>query len=330
MWVAARTPGSPTGSKTPEREVQATTGASLATAAPAGTVLESSSAPSVAGAESASAPVFESLSYSHDAHGTRRLGFRFTGPVDDIPVVTMEDLSAALPDQVSMGQQPQTGTATICNDQHFGTSGSVELLFPASLFGPRVSSELLDVRPVADMEEFAIDPMIGKIIACPQAGDFVQVWIALAGDPTLDRFDVEVVGDVITLTVFDEPVDGPVMRHSRPSLDASGEEAEVRGVLELESGCLYVALDEVGERYPVVWPYGMRWDPTNAEVVPPTGPPMPIGSAVYGGGGYYSVDDIERIAGADVAAIAEDCVDNVHGEIAVVNNSDAAIGLAPG
>lgn len=121
-------------------------------------------------------------------------------------------------------------------------------------------------------------------------------------------------------------VDGPVMRYPERSSSQEGMAAEVRGVLELDGECLYVALDEVGERYPVVWPAGTRWDADAQVVVPPQGESMGVGDEVYGGGGYLYVEDVERIAGSQASALAAECVDNAYGEIAVVNNSDTAIG----
>ena len=85
------------------------------------------------------------------------------------------------------------------------------------------------------------------------------------------------------------------MRYPQHADDDEGMAAEVRGVLQLEGSCLYVFLDEVGERYPVLWPAGTHWDGENNAVVPPAGAPMPIGSEVYGGGGYLTVQDIERL-----------------------------------
>jgi hypothetical protein len=120
------------------------------------------------------------------------------------------------------------------------------------------------------------------------------------------------------------------MRYPNPSSDEEGMAAEVRGLLQLEGMCLYIALDEFGERYPVLWPAGTRWDEENTSVIPPTGAPIPIGSQVYGGGGYLYVDDIERLAGAEASALASTCVDNKYDEIAVVNNQDTAIALAEG
>ena len=104
--------------------------------------------------------------------------------------------------------------------------------------------------------------------------------------------------------------------------------AEVRGGLELDGECLYVALDEVGERYPIVWPAGTRWDVDNQSVVTPLGESIVVGDEIYGGGGYLNVEDVERIAGLQVSELAARCVDNTYGEIAVVNNADTAIGPA--
>lgn len=125
-------------------------------------------------------------------------------------------------------------------------------------------------------------------------------------------------------------VDGPVMRYPNSSGGEAGLEAEIRGVLQLEGMCLYIALDEIGERYPVVWPAGTRWDGESPSVVPPAGAPMPVGSQVYGGGGYTHVDDIERLARPEASARAFTCVDNEYDEIAVVNNRDTAIAVAEG
>jgi len=84
-----------------------------------------------------------------------------------------------------------------------------------------------------------------------------------------------------------EAIDGPVMRYPHPSDDTEQLAAPVSGVLQLEGQCLYVVSDEAGERYPIVWPAGTRWDEANTSVVSPTGQLMPIGSEVSGGGGYF-------------------------------------------
>jgi len=125
-----------------------------------------------------------------------------------------------------------------------------------------------------------------------------------------------------------DAVDGPVMRHPKHSDSNEGLTAEVRGVLELDGSCLYVARDDIGGRYPIVWPAGTRWDQEKQAVVSPMGESMAIGDEVYGGGGYFYVADVEQIAGPQASSLAADCADNTYGEIAVVNNWETAIGPA--
>ena len=126
----------------------------------------------------------------------------------------------------------------------------------------------------------------------------------------------------------DSGIDGPVMRHPERSDNQDEMAAEVRGLLELEGSCLYVSLSEVGERYPIVWPSGTQWSASGQAVVTPGGLSMAIGSEVYGGGGYLDLADVERIAGSQAATLAAQCIDNTYGEVAVLNNTDTAIGPA--
>jgi hypothetical protein len=123
-------------------------------------------------------------------------------------------------------------------------------------------------------------------------------------------------------------LDGPVMRYAAATSAQGGNDAEIRGRLELDGDCLYVALDEVGERYPIVWPAGTTWDVDNQTVISPSGARMSIGSNVYGGGGYRYVADVESALGRDAEARAAECIDNRYGEIAFVNNRGDAIGPA--
>lgn len=104
--------------------------------------------------------------------------------------------------------------------------------------------------------------------------------------------------------------------------------AQVRGRLVVEGDCLYLALDEVGERYPIVWPAGTTWDADHKAVLSPTGVAMPVGSDVSGGGGYLVVADVESLLGSEAAALASRCLDNTYGEIAFVNNGDTSIAPA--
>ncbi|MCP3880767.1 MAG: hypothetical protein GY701_20590, partial [Sulfitobacter sp.] len=109
-------------------------------------------------------------------------------------------------------------------------------------------------------------------------------------------------------------LDGPVMRH-RDAESSHGEDAEIKGILEIDGGCLYVALDEVGERYPVVWPSSTVWDADARQVVLASGQVVKDGDRVYGGGGYHYVDDVQRVAGEAAVDVADRCVDNRYGEI---------------
>ena len=118
------------------------------------------------------------------------------------------------------------------------------------------------------------------------------------------------------------------MRYPEPAPSDEGQDAEVRGRLELDGDCLYVALDEIGERFPVVWPAGSTWDVESERVISPSMTAMPVGSEVSGAGGYRYVDDVGRTLGTEAESLASRCVDNTHGEIAFVNNGEDAIGPA--
>lgn len=120
-------------------------------------------------------------------------------------------------------------------------------------------------------------------------------------------------------------LDGPVIRHLE-AYSNDEEDAEVRGVVEIEGDCLYVALDEIGERYPIVWPAATSWDPDTGRVLLPNGESVSHGDSVYGAGAYRYVDDVEALAGEAAAALAGECVDNQYGEVAVVNNRVEGIG----
>lgn len=123
-------------------------------------------------------------------------------------------------------------------------------------------------------------------------------------------------------------VDGPVMHWPDSAGSGDGMDAVVSGVLELEGECLYVARDELAERYPVLWPSGTRWDADAQAVVTASGEMLVAGDEVDCSGGCLYIGDIERLAGADAVELAQRCLDNTYGEIAVVKNSDSAIGRA--
>jgi hypothetical protein len=123
-------------------------------------------------------------------------------------------------------------------------------------------------------------------------------------------------------------LDGPVIRYPESSSNDDGMDAEVRGRLELDGGCLFVVVDEIAERYPVVWPAGTSWDAKQEAVVAPSTARMPVGDEVDGGGGYLFVEDVERLIGSEAATVAERCVDNADDEIVFVNNQEDGIGPA--
>ena len=129
--------------------------------------------------------------------------------------------------------------------------------------------------------------------------------------------------------VADAAVDGPVLRHPQRSERDEGLAAEIRGELQVEGECLYVAPGE-GDRYPILWPAGTAWHHQSRSVISPTGTSIPVGTTIAGGGGYLYVVDVERLAGEWAALAAERCVDNTYGEIAVVNNAPTAIGPTAG
>ena len=67
--------------------------------------------------------------------------------------------------------------------------------------------------------------------------------------------------------------------------------ALVLGTVTLEDGCLVTTLD--GIRYPLVWQPGTSWNGVDT-VILPDGVNLPMGQAIEAGGGYYSVDQLER------------------------------------
>ena len=183
--------------------------------------------------------------------------------------------------------------------------------------------------------DMALD-MAGRVVqsACVRSVVLLAV-VALVscGDPATSNTTDEQTSPSASsnVAVAQSTVVGPVMRYPRRSNDRMGMAALIRGVLQLEGMCLYIAAtDVVGERYPVLWPGGTTWDEQNNSVIPPVGAPIPIGSRVEGGGGFLYVSDIERLAGPEASTRATSCVDNTYGEIAVFNNQDAAAALATG
>jgi hypothetical protein len=159
---------------------------------------------------------------------------------------------------------------------------------------------------------------VAALLMVASCGDAVTSDLGDSSSPPTSNVEAE----------MQSAVDGPVMRYPTLPVSDDGMAAQVRGTLQLDGECLYVVVDEAGERYPILWPAGTSWDEQNQSVIPSAGEPMPVGSAVSGGGGYLRVADVQRLAGSDAATVASSCVDNQYGEIAVVNNQAAAIVLS--
>ncbi|MGZ4672016.1 MAG: hypothetical protein ACXV6M_14895 [Ilumatobacteraceae bacterium] len=120
-------------------------------------------------------------------------------------------------------------------------------------------------------------------------------------------------------------IDGPLMRYPDTS-SASGRLATLlQGVLEVNGDCLYLDQKSIGQRFPILWPAGTRWDGSNQSVVSPDGEVMRMGGLVEGRGGYFYLSDVDLLAGIAAWNLASRCVDN-SGQIAVVENAGTAIG----
>lgn len=120
-------------------------------------------------------------------------------------------------------------------------------------------------------------------------------------------------------------LDGPVMRYPEPSSASGGLTTLLQGVLQVEGDCLYLVQDAIGQRFPILWPAGTRWDAPNQSVVSPDGVVMRVGGSVEGRGGYFFLSDVNHLAGAAAWNLASRCLDST-GEIAVIDNAGAAIG----
>jgi hypothetical protein len=115
------------------------------------------------------------------------------------------------------------------------------------------------------------------------------------------------------------------MRYPETS-STSGKLANLlQGVLQSDHDCLYLVDDRIGQRFPILWPAGTKWDGPNKSVVSPAGVVMKVGTSLTGRGGYYFLSDIDLLAGTAASNLAATCVDGT-GQIAVFQNADTAIG----
>lgn len=236
-------------------------------------------------------------------------------------------------------------TLTVSDVEVLAGDGDVTQFGPMALWaagqGPDPLSDDVQfsgLRFVAMLDQFPTAPggyapyVEGLVLGCED--DKVPVRSLAEPPPDADDLSLSELAEVVRAAAAgpapvessaSSAADGPLIRHPNRSDGEDWPMAEVRGVLQLEEDCLYVFLDEVDERYPVVWPASTTWNEDNGEVVLATGASVAIGEPVYGGGGYFSVGDVKRLVGDEAALLAAKCVDNQYGEIAIVNNYDTAI-----
>ncbi len=120
-------------------------------------------------------------------------------------------------------------------------------------------------------------------------------------------------------------IDGPLMRYPQTSSPSANLGTLLTGVLQLDAGCLYL-VQANGQRYPILWPAGTRWDDPNRSVVSPAGEVMPMGGQVEGRGGFFFLSDVQLLGGTAASNLAASCVDNSDNQVAVTENVDTAIG----
>lgn len=115
-----------------------------------------------------------------------------------------------------------------------------------------------------------------------------------------------------------ETESGSWVLYTQPRLQMGGRDAEVFGFVEMDqaTGCVYLYQPEFDISYPSVWPAGTVVTETGLRLS--DGRDIPDGEWVYGGGGYFDVEEVEGGEGSEQAAILERCpgVNNQYGEVA--------------
>ena len=114
-------------------------------------------------------------------------------------------------------------------------------------------------------------------------------------------------------------VDGPVIEGN---WRGGGETAEVLGSVVIEGDCIFLRQPEIDTRYPVVWPHGTSWNPSESAIKLPDGTLVYEGDQVYGGGGYHHEASLAEFTVAEGVDLALGCVDNQYGEVAVFNSGE--------
>jgi hypothetical protein len=142
------------------------------------------------------------------------------------------------------------------------------------------------------------------------AGDRVEACVGRVADAPAIVLDTVVVAP-------HGGVDGPLM-FSAPWEANGSEGALIEGTVELAGDCVFVRIAG-GDRTPVLWPHGTRWQADPAGVVTPAGEFVPLGAGVSGGGGYYQPNVLEPfVQDPSALAMAERCAEGEFREIAVV------------
>ena len=125
-------------------------------------------------------------------------------------------------------------------------------------------------------------------------------------------------------------IDGPVMRYPTTGSPSGDLDTLLQGVLQIEGDCLYLELAALAQRYPILWPAETTWDEANQSVVSPVGEVIPMGSVIEGRGGYFFLSDVHLYGGTAASNLASTCLDNANKQVAVVRNTDTAIGAKVG
>lgn len=115
-----------------------------------------------------------------------------------------------------------------------------------------------------------------------------------------------------------ETESGSWVLYTQPRLQMGGRDAEVLGFVEMDqaTGCVYLHQPEFDISYPSVWPAGTVVTETGLRLS--DGRDIPDGEWVYGGGGYFDVEEVEGGEESEQPAILERCpgVNNQYGEVA--------------
>ena len=124
---------------------------------------------------------------------------------------------------------------------------------------------------------------------------------------------------MLSITGCSGAVHGPVIEGNRRN---GGTDAEVSGVVVIESDCLYLQMPGTDVRYPIVWPHGTLWNHQESAIELSDGTLVYEGDEVRGAGGYHYLERLSEFTVTEGVELAVACADNQYGEIAVFNSND--------